>query len=51
MDNAQARQKQLHRIMTEQPMTKETHDAIQRRRVEQRRHLEDLRLEKDLASD
>lgn len=46
MENAQAKHKMLKLIMTAKPLTKKEYDAIQRRRVEQRRHLEDISLAK-----
>ncbi len=42
--------RQLKQIMTEKPMTRQQHDALQRHRVEQRRHLEDISQQKRLQS-
>lgn len=50
MENAQAKHKLLKLIMTAKPLTRQEYDAIQRRRVEQRRRLEDITIQKRLKA-
>lgn len=38
--------RELKQIMTARPMTQQQHNALQRHRVEQRRHLEDIAQQK-----
>lgn len=46
MNHADSDKRELKQIMTAKPMTQEQHDELQRHRVEQRRHLEDIAQQK-----
>lgn len=46
MNHADDDKRALKQIMTARPMTQQQHDALQRHRVEQRRHLEDIAQQK-----
>lgn len=46
MNHADDDKRALKQIMTAKPMTQQQHDALQRRRVEQRRQLEDIAQQK-----
>lgn len=50
MENAQTKHKLLSQVAAGRPLTKQQYDAIQRRRVERRRQLEDISLQKRLKS-